>query len=317
MELQEEIFSIDEVRASILELFSRDAARKSLALEVAFAPDIPPWLRGDGSRLRQILNNLVTNALKFTEHGFVRIEASLAAGQPPDGATILFTVSDSGIGIPKTMLERIFNPFRQVDGSYSRKVGGAGLGLSIVKRLVDLMGGEISVESHPGQGSSFQCTLPFSPAGKPARQAGRKLDTSHDRYERRPRILLAEDDPVNRAAAGRMLEKMDCTVRTAVSGREALDLLQEETFDMVLMDIQMPVMDGLEATAAIRSDRAFASVRTIPIVALTAHAMAGDRERMLEAGMNDHLPKPLDFAALAAMVRKWSGRGDSETAAGI
>lgn len=317
MELQEEIFSIEEVRASILELFSRDAARKSLALEVAFAPDIPPWLRGDGSRLRQILNNLVTNALKFTEHGFVRIEASLAAGQPPDGATILFTVSDSGIGIPKTMLERIFNPFRQVDGSYSRKVGGAGLGLSIVKRLVDLMGGEISVESHPGQGSSFQCTLPFSPAGKPARQAGRKLDTSHDRYERRPRILLAEDDPVNRAAAGRMLEKMDCTVRTAVSGREALDRLQEETFDMVLMDIQMPVMDGLEATAAIRSDRAFASVRTIPIVALTAHAMAGDRERMLEAGMNDHLPKPLDFAALAAMVRKWSGPGDSETAAGI
>ncbi len=317
MELQEETFSLEEIRISILELFSRDATGQGLVLEVNVASDIPPWLRGDGSRLRQILNNLVTNALKFTEHGSVRVEASLAAEQPSDGVAVLFTVSDTGIGIPKEMLNRIFKPFRQVDGSYSRKVGGAGLGLSIVKRLVELMDGEISVQSRPGQGSVFRCTLPFTLAAEPPRQSKKKsAGQAPGSSESTLRVLLAEDDPVNRAAAGRMLEKMGCTVQTAVSGREALDHLQKEAFDMVFMDIQMPVMDGLEATAAIRSEQTFAPVRTIPIIALTAHAMAGDRERMLEAGMNDHLPKPLDFAALTAMVRKWSGRHDTDTVAG-
>jgi CheY-like chemotaxis protein len=223
----------------------------------------------------------------------------------PDGRQhVHFVVEDTGIGIADEALERIFESFTQADSSTTRKYGGTGLGLGMVKRLVGLMGGTTQVVSEPGRGTQMHFTIPLRPVRHPAEAetAGPAASLTG-----RVRVLLVEDDPVNSYAAALLLRKHGMEVETADNGAEALNRLAEKTFDFVLMDVQMPVMSGLEATRRIRTDPAFERVRDIPVIALTAHAMSGDRERFLEAGMSGYLPKPVDIDDLLDAIRTMLG----------
>jgi CheY-like chemotaxis protein len=257
--------------------------------------------------VRQVLTNLVGNALKFTESGQVRVEAWLLPDLRVGERRVLFSVSDTGIGIPAEVVGQVFNPFAQGEDGLNRRYQGAGLGLSICRRLVDIMGGSISVESEPGAGSTFHISLPFgtcgpalAPAYGPAPVALRTGGL---------RILMAEDEKINQLGMSRLLAKSGCTVRIVPDGRQALEALDEEPFDLVLMDIQMPVMDGLEAVRTIRAGARKANPAGIPVIAMTAYAMAGDRERFLAAGMDDYVGKPVNLEDLeAAMGRVLAGR---------
>jgi PAS domain S-box-containing protein len=270
--------------------------QKGLELTYRVADAVPARLRGDPDRLRQVLVNLLGNAVKFTERGQVCVQVALAPERPAPGQAVLlhFQVSDTGVGIPLGQQRRIFEPFAQADGSTSRKYGGTGLGLSISAQLVDLLGGRLWVESTPGTGSTFQFTARFGLAAEtveapPAPELPPAV---------RPlRVLLAEDNPVNQELGRKLLEKQGHDVIVVSNGHEALAALGVATnapgrFDVVLMDVQMPEMNGLEATARIRAwDQR--TGRHTPIIALTAHALPGDRERCLAAGMNGYVSKPL------------------------
>ena len=357
MDIFEAEFKVQDVGDSVSDLFTVTARNKGVYLECAIDPDMPVQLIGDEARVRQVLFNLVGNALKFTKQGNVRLEmTSLGTGED-DVSNVLFTVSDTGIGIPDDKLDGLFKPFVQVDGSYTRSFQGAGLGLAIVKRLVDLMGGKISMQSTVGEGTTVQVFLPFKlprrtsiPAEQDSRQspqAGQSL-----------RILLAEDEPSNALPIMKLLEKAGHTVTLAEDGQQVLDLLKTQDFDVILMDVQMPVMNGVEATRRIRATEVHGSRGEvhgsrfngsaveaedvhgigvgahrgapdgvapnaihsdytptptvnreplnrephIPIIALTAYAMLGDREKFLEAGMNDYLAKPVRMDDLAKVL---------------
>jgi signal transduction histidine kinase/CheY-like chemotaxis protein len=277
------------------------AARgKGLAFECLVAGDAPDALEGDPVRLRQVLLNLAGNALKFTSAGFIRIEVveeSREAGR----VRLRFSVSDSGVGIPDERIATIFEPFEQADSSISRSFGGTGLGLTISARLAGLMGGRIWAESVPGAGSTFHFTAAF---GVAAAAAEPEAPVEAPGAENRSlRILVAEDNPVNRKLACKILEKRGHVVAVAENGREAVEAVQASDFDVVLMDVQMPEMDGLEATRRIRSWEQAAGRRTM-IAAMTANAMADDRDRCLEAGMDSYITKPLQIAQLAKVLRE-------------
>jgi signal transduction histidine kinase/CheY-like chemotaxis protein len=260
-----------------------------------------PRLVGDPVRLRQVLVNLIGNAIKFTERGTVDVEMALTAPAGADGEVEMqITVRDTGIGIAEQKQRVIFEPFRQADGSTSRRYGGTGLGLAICARLVELMGGRIWVESQPGSGSKFSFTARLKRAV--SARAESAADTAKQASQLGPlRVLLAEDNPVNRKLAARILENAGHKVVCAHDGREAVDILGIERFDIILMDVQMPRMDGFEATAEIRKLEAAVRMHT-PIVALTANAMKGDRERCLDAGMDGYVAKPLRPAELLSAM---------------
>jgi CheY-like chemotaxis protein len=248
-----------------------------------------------------VLVNLLGNAVKFTEHGEVRLSVQ-ATDRSGDRLALRLGVRDSGIGIALEKQDRIFGAFIQADGSTTRKFGGTGLGLAISNRLVALMGGRIEVESAPGLGSLFHFTVSLGVhAGtlheEEAASRPRAVATSRTGL----RVLLAEDNKVNQRVAQRFLERLGHTVVVASDGREAVDVWQQERFDLVLMDIQMPEMDGFEAVAAIREAEQVRGGRT-PVIALTAHAMSGDRERCLAAGMDGYLTKPVKLAQLVAAI---------------
>jgi len=304
-ELTRAPFSLRRLVEDSLRTLAIEARRKGLLL--ACRIDAPQDVyRGDEGRVRQILLNLVGNAVKFTDEGAVNVTASEEATE--DGRAVLhFVVADTGIGIPADKHRLIFERFRQVDGASTRSRGGAGLGLAICARLVELMGGRIWVESEPGRGSRFHFTV----ACERVPGDGDELLTHawSDRSERtltramRPlTVLVAEDNPVNQNLIRRLLEKDGHTVHLVASGEAALSAWRHRRFDLILMDVQMPGMDGLEASRRIRAGEKGARV---PIVALTAQAMAGDRERCLEAGMDDYLPKPVDQAGLRR-VTAWA-----------
>ncbi|SFL62917.1 Signal transduction histidine kinase [Desulfomicrobium norvegicum] len=293
--IQEESFAFADVRQSIIDIFGVPAHEKGVRLEVRADPRIPAHLFGDEVRLRQILFNLVGNAVKFTPKGRIDVRFVLvsAAGESP--CRIRCTVQDSGVGIPGERLNDIFEPFIQVDGSCVRTHQGAGLGLAIVRRLVDLMHGQIQIESVQGEGTSVAVTLPFAVGSS---------DLARTQYEGMEedlggrRFLLVEDDGVNRMAMERILAKFGCEVISATNGREAIKILEREHVDLVFMDVQMPVMDGMEATGIIREELG----KDVPIVAMTAYAMAGDRERFLQAGMDAYIAKPVDMAHLKETI---------------
>jgi len=294
-------FRLWEVRESIVNLFRPTAAAKKLELEFRFDPRLPDAVLGDQTRVLQILFNLVGNALKFTEQGCVLVEATRLPGRP-DEIRVLFSVTDTGLGIPDDMIQKIFKPFVQVEGNYARKHQGAGLGLSIVRRLVELMQGSIAVVSDPG-GTCVCVSLPLGlvePGLVP--EESRSLPAS----SRALRILLADDDAISLLAVRRLLEKSGHTVSTAADGGEAIALLGRERFDLVVMDVQMPVMDGVEAVRRIRSDPALRACSGIPVIALTAYSMAGDREKLLQAGMNAYLAKPVDIGQLLEVINNLS-----------
>ena len=274
------------------------ARDKGLELITTLADGMPRYLRGDPVRLKQILTNVLSNAIKFTERGSVRIDLSVD-GRDGDRATLQLCVADSGIGIPADKQRAIFEPFQQADGSTTRRFGGTGLGLSIASSLVHLMGGRIWVESEAGAGSVFHVTTPIEiaeSAPEAAAVTSRPAAPVHTAH-----ILIAEDNIVNQRVAAGLLTRRGHVVTVVNNGREALAALKSGAFELVLMDVQMPDMDGFEATAAIREwERA--TGRHIRIVAMTAHAMKGDRERCLAAGMDGYISKPIDQRSLFAAV---------------
>ncbi|UTF51124.1 PAS domain S-box protein [Desulfomicrobium sp. ZS1] len=302
VEIREEAFAVQELLQSVSELFNTNAQSKGVSLELTTDPSVPPRLKGDAARLRQVLFNLVGNALKFTDQGFVRVELTALPTQSLEQCRILFSVMDTGIGIPLEKQQNLFNPFFQVEGAYNRRYQGAGLGLAIVRRLVELMGGHITLDSVFGEGTAVHVALPL---GLTESEADVR-QTAED-FEPLPamRVLLAEDEPINALAASRMIKRDGHEVIVAENGRQVLDLLEKRDFDVILMDIQMPVMDGEETTRAIRSSgKDYAS---IPIIALTAYSMSGDREKFLAAGMNDYLSKPFKIEELRRTFRRCAG----------
>jgi PAS domain S-box-containing protein len=285
------------------------AHQKGLELVTHIQPGIPELLVGDPDRLRQVLLNLLGNAIKFTDLGEVilRVESE----PMKDGVCLHFSVQDTGIGIPQDSQKLIFEAFTQADNSTTRKYGGTGLGLTITSRLVDLMGGRIWVDSKPGEGSVFHFNAPFT-AGLAAAMQTPQQDSvdlhnppAHLLREARPalRILLAEDNRVNQVLARRLLEKKGHTVVTANNGLEALVFLETQSFDVALMDVQMPQMGGFEATLAVRETER-TSKKHLPIIALTAHAMKGDEERCLAAGMDGYIAKPIRKMELFALLER-------------
>lgn len=308
LDILQEKFRLDEMRESVLELFEAQARNKGLPLSFDMAPDVPVELVGDGVRLRQILFNLTGNAIKFTEKGKVSVEVNRLPWHGNDRMRLLFTVTDTGVGIPEEKLKRIIEPFTQADSSHTRRFGGTGLGLTIVRRLAGLMGGELSLMSENGRGTQVCLSLPFTLPGQGGPQEEKAESVA---LSGTIRVLCAEDEHSNRFMVKRALEKKGCVVTCVSDGKQALDILEDQDFDLVLMDVQMPVMDGLEAVKQIRTSSRFKTKAHIPVIALTAFAMAGDRERMIEAGMDEYLAKPLILDDLMAAVRRITSRSDA------
>lgn len=302
MQLVDAEFEIAALPGAIEELFNMEIREKGLNLEFNFAAELPPVLVGDEARLRQILFNLVGNAIKFTEKGSVRVEAILAPSPIHDHSRVQFSVSDTGIGISKAKLQHVFEPFYQAENSYTRSYQGAGLGLSIVKRLVDIQSGDLSVTSEEGKGTTFTFTLAYKIAEKHSSDVPPANEERLDATPKHMRILLTEDEDVNLQACKWLLERFGHTVCTARNGQEAIQQLSEQDFDLILMDIQMPIMNGIEATKAIRTSSSLGPKTNVPIVAMTAYTMTGDKEKFLAAGMNDYISKPVDMAMLKRVL---------------
>lgn len=306
MTLNIEPFSLTQMLKQVADLFASCARNKGLALELAIAPDVPNLLIGDELRIRQMVTNLVNNAIKFTKHGSVTIGLECVGQvETEDGwqAQIRIRVKDTGIGIAAENIDRIFEKFVQADTSITRNYGGTGLGLSITKRLAELMGGKISVESAIGEGSTFTVDLTL-PVAAEAVQTVHTKDAITHRYFTGVHVLLAEDNDVNRMVGVRMLQTLGCTVDTASNGIEAFEKAIANRYDLILMDVQMPDLDGIEATRRIREAERGSNLRRI-IIAMTAHSMEEDRKACLEAGMDDYLSKPVKRDRLAEMLAKW------------
>lgn len=332
LELETVDFDLSQLLNEALELFSESARRKHLRLTQHIAAAVPLYLKGDPVRLRQIILNLLSNAIKFTEIGGISVTTDVLSDSGTD-VVLRLAVIDSGIGIPLSAQTRIFDAFAQADGSTTRRYGGTGLGLSIVKQLIALMGGAISLESTPGVGSTFTFTIRLhrqDPSAALIKGFSPQLSlSSHDLIvlERSPastpqspstrnaevagRILLVEDNPVNQEVACGMLELLGYQTRVVENGRHAVAAAAEGEMDVILMDCQMPEMDGLTATGEIRRQAAAAGRRRIPIIALTAHAMQGDRDQCLAVGMDDYLTKPFTERQLREVLSKWVRRAAS------
>jgi signal transduction histidine kinase/CheY-like chemotaxis protein len=295
LEIETVPFSLRTLMADACRTFSFQALQKELRLSCRTADETPDWWIGDPSRVRQVLLNLVGNALKFTEIG--AITASASSVEINGQHKLRFEITDTGIGIPKGQQSQIFEAFSQADGSITRRFGGTGLGLAICSRLVERMGGAISVESAPGIGSTFGFTV----RAEPTDAVAPVLEPSPLASAATWRILIAEDNPVNQRVASRMLQQAGHTVEIASNGRDAVERFSTGAFDMILMDVHMPLLDGFEATARIREIERSRGSR-IPVIALTASAMTGDRERCLQAGMDGYLSKPVSRDELLRII---------------
>lgn len=294
LELETVPFDLGKLGRQLYLLWSENAREKGVELSLEIDPETPVWLAGDPVRVRQIILNLVSNALKFTERGSVAVRIAPAAG---GGVEIV--VADTGIGMNQEQQGKLFQAFSQGETSTARRFGGTGLGLSISRQLTEMMGGEISVESSPGEGSTFRVSLPLAEAEVPAdTDAAVQVVSMEGRN-----ILVVDDNAVNQAVARAILEATGAQITTADDGVDALEKLRAGAFDVVLMDVHMPRMDGLEALKRIRAGEA--GRRDIPVLALTADAMSGEGERLLALGFDDAHPKPIQPASLMRGVAEW------------
>ncbi|HYF22884.1 MAG TPA: ATP-binding protein, partial [Caulobacteraceae bacterium] len=282
MELAPDTVDMHDLVEQACELWRRGAEDKRLAYGFEIAPDTPRWVKADPTRLRQILLNLISNAIKFTDSGHVR----LAVGRAADGAVTL-AIQDTGPGIPRSVRAKLFDSFTQADAGVARSHGGTGLGLAISRKLARMMGGDIEIRSRVGRGSTFTVRLPLEETVAPGAAGTAVPEAAPDMLS----ILVAEDNPTNRAVIRALLESTGWEVHVVEDGSEALEALRTRGFDLVLMDVHMPVMDGVTAVNHIR--RGQAGRRDIPVIALTADAMAGDRERLMAEGFDDHVAKPI------------------------
>ena len=324
--LEKTEFDLHALVEDVAELFAPSAHRKGLELAVSISDQVPATLQGDPGRLRQVLSNLVGNAIKFTENGEVVIKVD--CDQDTDGdATLGFSIHDTGIGIGEEEQKCLFLPFSQADETTTRKFGGTGLGLAISKKLVELMDGSIELESESGKGSTFRFSCRMEKSGAlsiesnpdirkfpTAQRISEAVTTSKESGSKGDyRILLAEDNPINQEVTLGTLKRLGHEADLAENGRQALDMWEKHPYDLILMDCQMPEMDGYQTTEAIRRSELDKEDR-IPIIALTAHALKGDREKCLAAGMDDFLPKPFKRQQLLDILQKWIGPdGEMET----
>jgi TMAO reductase system sensor TorS len=328
-QLEYAAFNIRDTVDEVINLLAVPAANKGLELVREIMDGVPIAVRGDQPRLRQVLVNLLGNAIKFTERGSIKLRVAIAdAAAAP--VAITFEVCDTGIGIESESMARLFRPFEQGDGSFTRRFGGTGLGLSISQRIVAAMDGRIEVDSIPGKGSTFRFTLTFDRVDDAApamphrdearRAAARTIEADFPAPSGRvsdlqarisapplftsAAVLLVEDNPVNQEVNTELLKSLGCEVELATTGWEAIAAFERSRYDLILMDCQMPELDGIEATKRIRHKEAVARTRT-PIVALTAHAFEEDRQRCFAAGMDDYLSKPLTMNQLRAALKRW------------
>ncbi|WP_319780684.1 ATP-binding protein [Maridesulfovibrio sp.] len=300
LDILEENFSLRDLLSECLALFELQAGEKGINLSYTIDQEIKDRYLGDEGRIRQILFNLTGNAIKFTDHGSVTVKVSSEAGISEGRRRLSFTVTDTGIGIPENSLDRIFDSFTQVDGSLSRKYKGAGLGLSIVKRLVELMGGSIGIESSLGKGTSVTVTIKLKTAA--AVEPDKNIMPEITGTVAKLKVMLVEDEMVNRMMARKLLERMGHEVLCAGNGAECIEMIGSNNVDAILMDIQMPIMDGLEATRIIRTSEDLIKVRDIPIIALSAHANKESKTSALEAGVNGYLCKPFEMKDLEKIL---------------
>lgn len=307
MHFEVEEFALDDIIQPVRLSFQDQAARQGITLAVQVDSGVPKRLMGDPGRLRQILFNLIGNSLKFTRNGSITLEVyALPYGTAPGCDCVHFAVTDTGLGIADDKVGEVFGLFTQIEGTFSRRYGGVGLGLAIVKRLVDLLGGSIAVRSELGRGTAVHITLPLNTAARRSQEAVPTPAAASTPAPARQnaRILLVEDESINRLTAMRFLKHLGYEAMSAEDGHQALKLLAEENFDAVLMDVQMPGMDGLEATRRIRASTGNEFDPGIPIIAVTAHSMSGDRERFLNAGMDAYLPKPIEKEDLRLLLEQ-------------
>ncbi len=315
LDLESETFPLSDAIQGALQMVKSLAAHKGLTLAATVDPRLPVVVRGDVVRLRQVLLNLLSNAIKFTPQGCIELKADLAS-ENANAYELRFSVTDQGIGMTPEQQSRLFKPFSQAETSTARRFGGTGLGLAISKRLTEMMGGQIGLTSAPGKGSSFWFTAQL---GKPEEEEG-ETDSSpaietalQATSTAQASILLAEDNPINQKVAMLMLRRLGYSVDVVQTGAEAVQAVAFKRYDLVLMDCQMPDMDGFEATRHIRASGGVSAA--IPVIAMTANAFAKDREACLAAGMTDYLAKPVRERELAAKIKHWLGTRDSTDAA--
>ncbi len=304
LELESVPFSLPQTVQQIMALLRPKAFEKGLDLQSHVDPAVATDLQGDPTRLRQILLNLLGNAIKFTAKGSVELRIT-EESQDDEQISLTFAVRDTGIGIPSGIQDQLFQPFVQAETSTTRHYGGTGLGLAISRRLVELQGGQLTVQSTPGQGSTFRFSLPFSLPGSPPAALSstnpRPRKTLQPEQRREHCILVAEDETVNRMVITKLLSTLGYRSQAVDNGYAVLEVLTRMEFSAILMDCQMPHLDGFETTRRIRQQRS----APIPIIAMTAHAMTGDRDRCLAAGMDDYLPKPFNEGRLARTIDRW------------
>ncbi|RYY38368.1 MAG: response regulator [Chitinophagaceae bacterium] len=298
LHIEETPFSLNGLVGSVQVMFEEKARQKGLQFTINIDPSIHDTLSGDPVRLTQVLINLLSNAVKFTERGYVHFEVT-AISQSEEKVLLQFRIKDSGVGIPPEKLSSIFDRFQQAEAETTRKFGGTGLGLAIVRQLIDLQGGHIHVESEAGKGSEFLVRLPFLPLYNQTDAVPRVADAEQNPIEGM-RILVAEDNQMNQQLIRHLMRQWQMDYLLVNNGREAVEALRRESFAVVLMDIQMPELDGYDATRAIRNELK----QDVPIIAMTAHAMSGEKERCLSFGMNDYISKPIKEGELYAILQQ-------------